>query len=277
MEQLAKLIDRRAKATVLAALAFFAIATALGTSVAKRLDPFGADDPSTESVIADERLHEVGAREIGVVVLVDGVDAGSRAGRARISSLERRIASRPEVVATLDALSGGSDFVSTDGKSSYIAVALEPTSDRERQEAAARLAGFLDGEPGVTVGGPALAERQVNTQVEHDLRTAELYAFPALLLLSLLFFRSFVAAMLPLLVGGLAILGTLLVLRVASELTSVSIFALNVATPSASGWRSTTAFSSSPGTGRRSRAPERVWTPCVALSPPPGVRSSSAR
>jgi len=82
----------------------------------------------------------------------------------------------------------------------------------------------------VTVGGSALAERQVNTQVESDLRTAELYAFPLLFLLSLLFFRSLVAALLPLLVGVLAIVGTFLTLRVATELTSVSIFALNVAT-----------------------------------------------
>ena len=70
----------------------------------------------------------------------------------------------------------------------------------------------------------------MNTQVERDLRTAELYAFPLLFLLSLLFFRSLVAALLPLLVGVLAIVGTFLTLRVASELTSVSIFALNVAT-----------------------------------------------
>jgi uncharacterized membrane protein YdfJ with MMPL/SSD domain len=39
-----------------------------------------------------------------------------------------------------------------------------------------------------------------------------------------------VAALLPLLVGGLAIVGTFLMLRVASEMTSVSIFALNVVT-----------------------------------------------
>ena len=72
--------------------------------------------------------------------------------------------------------------------------------------------------------------RRSTTQVEHDLRTAELYAFPLLFLLSLLFFRSLVAALLPLLVGGLAIVGTFLMLRVASELTSVSIFALNLVT-----------------------------------------------
>ena len=82
----------------------------------------------------------------------------------------------------------------------------------------------------MTVGGSAVAQEQVNEQVESDLRRAELLAFPLLFLLSLLFFRSLVAALLPLLVGGLAIVGTFVMLRVASEITSVSIFALNLVT-----------------------------------------------
>ena len=55
-------------------------------------------------------------------------------------------------------------------------------------------------------------------------------AFPLLFLLSLLFFRSLVAALLPLMIGGLAIVGTFLILRVASEFGSISIFALNLTT-----------------------------------------------
>jgi len=55
-------------------------------------------------------------------------------------------------------------------------------------------------------------------------------AFPLLFVLSLLFFRSLVAALLPLLVGGLAIVGTFLMLRVASELEPISVFALNLVT-----------------------------------------------
>jgi putative drug exporter of the RND superfamily len=119
--------------------------------------------------------------------------------------------------------------VSRDGRLTYLAASLEPTDDDARQDAAERIAGELAGS-GVKVGGPAVAQREVNEQVEHDLRTAELYAFPLLFILSLLFFRSLVAALLPLLVGGLAIVGTFLMLRVASELTSVSIFALNLVT-----------------------------------------------
>ena len=85
-------------------------------------------------------------------------------------------------------------------------------------------------DPGVVVGGAAVAQEQVNKQVEEDLQKAEMLAFPLLFLLSLLFFRSLVAALLPLMIGGLAIVGTFLILRLASEFGSISIFALNLTT-----------------------------------------------
>src|SRR5919204_2468380 len=230
MERLATLVDRRAKYVTVVAVLLFAAAGAFGAGVAKRLDPFGADDPGSESVIADQRLEQAGFREVGVVVWIRGIDVRSTAGRERLAAVERRLDRDPDVASTASALTGGSRFVSAGRDSTYIAVSLKPTSDRARQHAAERLARSFTGEPGVTVGGPALAERQGETQGEHDLRTAELYAFPVLLLLSLLFFRSLVAALLPLLVGGLAIVGTFFVLRATSEVTSISIFALNVAT-----------------------------------------------
>ena len=231
LRRVAEVVDRRARAVVVLAVVLFVVAGAAGAGVASRLDPFGADDPASESVIADQRLEHAGFRETGVVVLVRHVDARSSRGRERITKIARALRRDPEVASVTSFLSTGSrDFVSRDGRSTYLAVALEPTGDHARQDAAARIAASLAGERGVTVGGPSLAERQVNKQVERDLRIAEVYAFPLLFLLSLLFFRSLVAALLPLLVGGLAIVGTFLMLRVASELTSVSIFALNVAT-----------------------------------------------
>jgi uncharacterized membrane protein YdfJ with MMPL/SSD domain len=231
LERLARLADRRAKRTVVLAVILFALAGALGAGVANRLDPFGADDPATESVLADQQLQKAGYRETGVVVLVRGIDATAAAGRERIEQITHRLRRDRDVASVASFLSSGSrDFISRDGGTTYLAVALKPTDDRSRQDAAGRIADSFANARGVSVGGPALAELQVNKQVERDLRIAELYAFPILFLLSLLFFRSLVAALLPLLVGGLAIVGTFLVLRVASELTSVSVFALNVAT-----------------------------------------------
>src|SRR5215204_6364161 len=231
MERLARLANGRARRVVIVAAIFFVVAGALGAGVAERLDPYGADDPDTESVIADERLEDAGFRETGVVVLIQDVDVRSSEGHERVGAITREMQRDPDVASVSGFGRGGSDdFVSRDGRSTYLAVALKPTDDDELQDAAERITDSLADERGVTVGGPAVAQNQVNEQVEEDLRTAELYAFPLLFLLSLLFFRSLVAALLPLLVGGLAIVGTFLMLRVASELTSVSIFALNLVT-----------------------------------------------
>ena len=128
------------------------------------------------------------------------------------------------------ASTGSKAFVSRKGDATYLAVSLKPTDEDALQDAGERLIASLEDERGVEVGGPSVAQQQVNEQVESDLRRAELLAFPFLFLLSLLFFRSLVAAALPLLVGGLAIVGTFLMLSVASELTDVSIFALNLVT-----------------------------------------------
>jgi RND superfamily putative drug exporter len=223
--RLSRLASDRPRRVLLLAAVFFVVAGALGAGVADRLDPYGAEDPSTESVIADQRLEAAGFRDTGLVVLVRGFD------RQRIERLSKQLERDRDVASVASAVNTRSpDFVSRDGRSTYLAVALKPTDDQALQDSADRIAGELSKQPGVTVGGPAMALKQVNTQVEQDLRTAELYAFPLLFLLSLLFFRSLVAALLPLLVGGLAIVGTFLMLRVASEVTSVSIFALNLVT-----------------------------------------------
>jgi len=228
---LARLADRRARRVGLLAIAFFLLAGALGGSVADRLDPYGADDPATEAVEAREQLQDAGHRIPGVLVLVDDAPVAKASTRARLASLEGELRSNGEVTSVSGYYTTHSrDFVSRDGDATYLAVALKPTDDKEWQEAGADIADQLAGRPGVTVGGAAVAQEQVNKQVEEDLRKAELLAFPLLFLLSFLFFRSLIAALLPVMIGLLAIVGTFLILRVASEFGSISIFALNLTT-----------------------------------------------
>jgi RND superfamily putative drug exporter len=224
-------VNFRARLVIGVAVAFFLAAGALGGSVADRLDPYGADDPSTESVIADERLQEAGYRDVGVIVLVEDAPVRKAATEQRVTALADELRAREDVATVAGYFDTGSrDFVSRDRDTTYLAVALASTEDDAQQDAAAAIADEFGSRPGITVGGSALAQEQVNAQVESDLRTAEMLAFPLLFLLSLLFFRGLVAAALPLLIGGLAIVGTFLVLRVASEFGSISIFALNLTT-----------------------------------------------
>lgn len=228
---LARFADGNARRIGLFAIAFFLLAGALGGSVAERLDPYGADDPATEAVKARERLEAAGLRIPAVLAVVRDAPLANRATRARVEALERIVRHRADV----ESVSGYYDtrspvFLSHDRRSTYFIVTLKPTGDKQWQDSGAAIADRLSAHPGVVVGGGAVAQEQVNKQVEQDLRTAEMLAFPLLFLLSLLFFRSLVAALLPLMIGGLAIVGTFLILRVASELGSISIFALNLTT-----------------------------------------------
>ncbi len=230
-DALARLAGNHAKLVVVIAVLGSIAAGALGSGVADRLDPYGAEDSSTESIQASERLEAAGYRGIGLVVLIEDAPVDSAATKARVGKLAGELRSDPRIAEVTGFYDTGSpDFVSRGRDATYLAVSLESTDDKEAQEAAEAIGADLGAERGVSVGGVALAQQQVNNQVEKDLKKAELLAFPLLFLLSLLFFRSLVAAALPLLIGGLAIVGTLLILRLASELGSISVFALNLTT-----------------------------------------------
>jgi len=230
-DALARLADSSARRVGLLAVAFFLLAGALGGSVADRLDPYGADDPDTEAVQARHALQDAGFRGPGAVIVIRDAPVATAAGRARAAAIARETRGVEGVESVTGYLSTRSrDFVSDDGDSTYLAVALAPTDDKEWQEAGSAVVDRFENRSGLIVGGAAVAQEQVNEQVESDLQRAELLAFPLVFLLTLLFFRSLVAALLPLMIGALAIVGTFLILRVASELGSISIFALNLTT-----------------------------------------------
>jgi len=230
-DALARFADGNARRIGIFAVLFFLVAAALGGSVASRLDPYGADDPATETVKARERLEDAGLRPPAVIAVVEHAPVADPATRARVEALENGVRRRGDVKSVAGYYDTRSPaFVSRDRRSTYFAVALKPTGDKRWQQSGSDIADQLSAHPGVVVGGAAVAQEQVNKQVEKDLRMAEMLAFPLLFLLSLLFFRSLVASVLPLMIGGLAIVGTFLILRLASEIGSISIFALNLTT-----------------------------------------------
>src|SRR4051812_39812512 len=167
--RLADLAQRRGKRVLVLAAVLFVAAAAFGAGVADHLAPYGADDPNTESVRADSTLEDAGYRQTGLVLLVDGVDVSAAAGRERVAQLADELRDQPEIATVSSYLDDRSkDFVSNDGDSTYIAASMKPTDDKEAQDAAERIAGTFEDEPGVTVGGGALSQAQANSQVESD-------------------------------------------------------------------------------------------------------------
>ena len=231
MDRLANLAGGHPKRVLIFAGIFFLLAGALGSGVADRLDPYGADDPEKEAFIAKERLEGAGYRDAQAVILIQDADPTTPDGARRVTEVSKQASEVEGVRGVSGFLETKSDaFVSKDGQSTYVAVQFEATEDDALQDTGEALVSEFEDEDDILVGGNAVAQQQINENVESDLQRAELLAFPILFLLSLLFFRSLVAAMLPLLIGGLAIVSTFLLLTVASELGSISIFALNLVT-----------------------------------------------
>jgi RND superfamily putative drug exporter len=121
-------------------------------------------------------------------------------------------------------------MVSRDGRATYVLAYFKPVSDTAQEDAAKRIEQRFSGWRDVRLGGRAIASAQVDAQVGNDLARAELFAFPFIFLLSLLFFRSLVAALLPPLLGGLAIVATFFALRVVASFADLSVLSLNLVT-----------------------------------------------
>jgi RND superfamily putative drug exporter len=227
----------RHRKLVLAGTALFLIAAGvLGSRASDRLIPGGFEDPDSESARAARTLErEFDTSDPNLVLLVTAdrsVDdpAIAAAGQA----LTDELAAEPHVqqVVSYWSLGNVAPLRSGDGTQALIigTIAGDDNMVHDRvEDLSPRYERRTDGMR-VDVGGYAEVFRFVNHQVEQDLVRAELIAFPVTLVLLVLVFGSVVAAGLPLAVGGLAIVGTLLLLLLVSMATDVSIFALNAAT-----------------------------------------------
>ncbi len=210
-----------------------AVSGAFGAGVAKRLSPYSANDPATQSVQATNRFEHASGRQPdpGIVALIRSGDINSQAARARVANVVDTLRADPDVAEVASFYTTRDpDMVSRDGRSTDVVAYFRSLSDKTVQDDAQRLEQRLKSQPGVLVGGDAIANAQANHQVGNDLARAELLAFPFIFLLSLLFFRSLVAALLPPLLGGLAIVITFFALRIVSNFVDLSVFALNFVT-----------------------------------------------
>jgi RND superfamily putative drug exporter len=229
----ASFVHRNRRRVLLFALLGIAVAGVFGLGVAKRLSPYGDADPSTQSVQATNRYQAATGRQIdpGVVALLKTGGVHSASAERRVRRVETELRSSRDIAAVSSYYdSRDPAMVSRDGRSTYVLAYFKPKSDLRIQEDAKRLESEFASQHDVELGGGAIANEQVNTQVGNDLARAELLAFPIIFLLSLLFFRSLVASLLPPFLGILAILLTFFALRIVSSFTDLSVFAQSIVT-----------------------------------------------
>ncbi|MEV8623461.1 MMPL family transporter [Streptomyces sp. NPDC051079] len=231
-----RFVTARPRLSLLVALVITALAVLAGSGVGDRMGSGGWEDPDAESTYALEVLErEFPASQPNLLLLVDagaaGVDSPAVAAEAR--RLAERLDAEPGVGGVGSYWQTGSPALrSEDGRQAVIAARIDG-EEKAAGEVLERVAPEFRGTHGpvkVSVGGPLAVRHEMQTTIQEDLLRAEMIALPITLVLLVMVFGSAVAALLPLGIGIVAILGTNAVLRGITELTDVSVFAQNLTT-----------------------------------------------
>src|SRR3954454_18510193 len=124
LDSLARFVYRRRRLVAVGAVVFFVVAGGFGGSVASHLDPYGADDPATDSVKADNLLKDNGYRPTSVLVLIQKAPVSSAQTESRVEGIDHELRSRGDVARVSGYYATPlSYFVSQDRHATYVAVA----------------------------------------------------------------------------------------------------------------------------------------------------------
>jgi RND superfamily putative drug exporter len=237
-DRLARLATRRARAILTCTLILVGLALFYSHDVTDRLETGGTTDPGTESMRAARLLDlDFPLGSPNLVLLVRAGDGGATVDDPGIAQegvrLAQRLAAEPSIAAVASYWQVRSPVLrGADGRSALVLARIRGT-DAEVDRIVGELAGRYRGAHGpveVSVGGSAAVSHSLNTTAHDDITRAELIGIPLTAIVLMIVFRSVIAALLPLLVGGVAMIGTIASLKLVSEFTDVSVFALNLTT-----------------------------------------------
>lgn len=204
----------------------------------------GLEDKSSEGYRAMQRItQEVGRSDADVVALysssTSSVDDSGFSGA--VTSAVAATRSDPRVASVLSYYDEGipkevkDTLVAKDRRSTYAVIQLRGEDDDKRAIAYTTMIHADTGNPVLAGGGvvtqlggvrPLLDD--TNTGILDGASTIEMITIPALFILLLFVFRSAVAALIPVGIAVLALMGGLVLIRILSSLTTISVFALNV-------------------------------------------------
>jgi RND superfamily putative drug exporter len=230
LNRLADLAASRPRTVLAGAAVFLLVSLACGHDAADHLRGLGATDPAAPSTAAARTLStEFPAGNPNLVLLVDcdrGVDDPACAADG--SAVAARLGREASVTGVAAYWRERAPALrSRDGRQALITARLTG-SELAAADRAAQLAAAYDGRHGsvlVRTGGQAAVADQARRTIADDLTRAELISLPLTLIVLVLVFGSVTAAVLPLAVGAIAMVGTGAVLRAVSAFTDLSVFA----------------------------------------------------
>jgi putative drug exporter of the RND superfamily len=214
------------------------VAGIFGVPAAKSLSPGGFQDPNSESSKAAQLLTERFAQgDVQLLIIVSTPDgAASAPARQAGTEIVDQLRRSPHVASVTSPWTApppaAAGLVSRDGKSGLIVAGITGGESNDQTYAKTLSDQVAYERDGVTVrsGGVAIVNAQITDQLQRDLLLMESIAIPLSFIVLVWVFGGVLAAAVPIAVGGMAVLGTMAVLRLITLVTDVSILALNLST-----------------------------------------------
>ncbi len=214
--------------------AALAVAGVYGASAARHLPAGGFEVPGSESDLAVREAEShfgIGSADVLVLYRDPTQDLRNVHFGSFVFDLGDRLLSSPGVVGvssyfdTLD-----QSLVSRDGHEALVIVSLDG-SNAEKLKTLPSLEPVLrEVTPPleVAIGGHVAASLVAQEIAASDIAAAELIALPIAAVLTLIFFRGIVAALLPIAIGAFALASSAAIVRLCASFMEVAVFALSV-------------------------------------------------
>ncbi|MFI6337891.1 MMPL family transporter [Streptomyces sp. NPDC050535] len=233
--RIAELAVRRARPLLIVSTLLLVAMAALGIGAFGKLSGGGFDDPGAPSSRAEKLIDEKFGGDANLVLLVEAEQGGpdTTAAAQRGRELTESLRNEGTVSGVLSYWDrGGEGLKSKDGEKALVLAHVKGGDRDEGPNTEALLDEYTGDKDGVSVraGGGAAVNSGLSTQVAEDLALAEAIAIPVTLILLVIAFGSLVAALLPLVIGVIAIVGTLAELYLLGSVTDVSVLSVNLTT-----------------------------------------------
>jgi putative drug exporter of the RND superfamily len=225
-------------------LAIWGLAVAVSAATAPVLfsslttDMGGGD--RTESARADQRMDELFERlppsarrpdTTELIAVVDGLTVDDPDTQASVTTATTAIEELPGVTSVLDTYAApDAGLRAVDGHASAVVVTLGPAADVDTAVDEVRAALETTGAERVLVGHEDMVGDEIDAQAEEDLTKGEAIALPLALAALIVVFGGLIAAVMPLALAVVSVIGALLVLTLATFTGDVAVYALNVVT-----------------------------------------------
>ncbi|MEV0204296.1 efflux RND transporter permease subunit [Streptomyces sp. NPDC050788] len=232
LSSLARAATRRPLTVILLWVLFLLLGFGLGTGVFGRLSDNVPEVPGTESERAAQYLDRTDPTGESITGVVEGVSVSSPALRDQV---ERAVADVRDIagVAAVPDPYTTRGLTAEDGRALIVPVTLQGGLDDDAEEhavdAAADRIRQIDA-PEVHVSGGPLLGTQLGERAQEDVKNAELISLPVVLALLLVVFGGLRAAALPLVIAVSGIAGAFLALFGFSQVTDISVYAIQVTT-----------------------------------------------